>query len=187
MTLNEIRAEIDRIDHQMKTLFLERMECAEHVAQTKAESGGDVYAPEREAEILEKRTADTEGEIKGIYTSFLTWLMCASRKYQYGFLKSMQENVLEKLLASAGLDGETEHEYVRVGFFLREKDNFLNLYVNMISLNGIDIREMNAAEKDGGRKVSILLAGNLQDPDMCRLLCQLGKEAPCFEIQSLEK
>ncbi len=187
MTLNEIRAEIDQIDNQMKTLFLKRMECAEHVAQTKAESGGDVFAPEREKEILEKRTVDTDGEIKSIYTSFLTWIMCASRKYQYGFLKNMQEDVLEKLLSQAGFDMEAEHEYVRVGFFLREKKNSLNLYINMISLNGIDIREMNVAEKDGGRKVSILLAGNVQDTDMRRLLCQLGKEAPCFEIQSLEK
>ena len=45
MTLDEIRAEIDKIDSKMKELFIKRMECARHVAEVKAATGGDVYVP----------------------------------------------------------------------------------------------------------------------------------------------
>ena len=55
MTLEEIRKQIDAIDTQMKPLFLQRMECARYVAEEKEKTGGNVYVPEREREIIEKR------------------------------------------------------------------------------------------------------------------------------------
>lgn len=54
MTLEEVRAGIDAVDTQMKTLFLKRMECGKHVAEVKAQTGGDVFVLERELEIIEK-------------------------------------------------------------------------------------------------------------------------------------
>lgn len=55
MTLEEVRAGIDAVDTQMKPLFLKRMECGKHVAEVKAQTGGDVFVLERELEIIEKR------------------------------------------------------------------------------------------------------------------------------------
>lgn len=54
MTLEEVRNEIDEIDTNMKPLFLRRMKCGKHVAEVKAQTGGDVFVLERELEIIEK-------------------------------------------------------------------------------------------------------------------------------------
>ena len=53
MTLEEVRAGIDAVDTQMKPLFLKRMECGKHVAEVKAQTGGDVFVLERELEIID--------------------------------------------------------------------------------------------------------------------------------------
>ena len=52
MTLEEVRNEIDEIDTNMKPLFLRRMKCGKHVAEVKAQTGGDVFVLERELEII---------------------------------------------------------------------------------------------------------------------------------------
>ena len=64
MTLEEVRKEIDRVDTQIKPLFLQRMACADHVAAAKAENGSDVFVPVREDEIIAKRTADVDAKVK---------------------------------------------------------------------------------------------------------------------------
>ena len=64
MTLEEVRKEIDAIDSQMKPLFLKRMECSRHVAEAKAKNGGDVFSKAREDEIINKRAADVNAEVR---------------------------------------------------------------------------------------------------------------------------
>lgn len=71
MTLEEVRAGIDAVDTQMKPLFLKRMECGKHVAEVKAQTGGDVFVLERELEIIEKRATDVDPEIQEEYKTFL--------------------------------------------------------------------------------------------------------------------
>ena len=56
MGLDKIRQEIDRTDAQLKGLFLERMDLSRQVAEEKIRTGGAVYAPEREQNILARRT-----------------------------------------------------------------------------------------------------------------------------------
>ena len=100
MTLDEIRVEIDAVDAQMKILFLKRMECSRHVAEIKAVTGSDVFAPERERSIIEKQTKDVE-EVCDEYVAFLRHLMSASRRFQYGILRDMQDQVLSSCLQKA--------------------------------------------------------------------------------------
>ena len=50
--LNDIRRDINAADTQLRELFLRRMALALEVAENKARSGGKVFQPEREAEIL---------------------------------------------------------------------------------------------------------------------------------------
>lgn len=64
MSLDEIRVHIDAVDTQVKTLFLERMDCAQQVAQEKAKTGGDVFVQSREEAIIAGRTADVVPERK---------------------------------------------------------------------------------------------------------------------------
>ena len=116
MTLEEVRAGIDAVDTQMKPLFLKRMECGKHVAEVKAQTGGDVFVLERELEIIEKRATDVDPEIQEEYKTFLRHLMSLCRKYEYELLPEMQEKVMTAALAAAGLTAETEHTQVKIGF-----------------------------------------------------------------------
>ena len=114
MTLEEVRAGIDAVDTQMKPLFLKRMECGKHVAEVKAQTGGDVFVLERELEIIEKRATDVDPEIQEEYKTFLRHLMSLCRKYEYELLPEMQEKVMTAALAAAGLTAETEHTQVKI-------------------------------------------------------------------------
>lgn len=185
MTLEEVRKEIDQVDSQMKPLFLSRMVCARHVAEAKAVTGADVFVPAREDEIIEMRTADVDPDVKQEYEMFLRHLMSVSRRYQYGMLPGMQDQVIKNALNEAGLDGNADHEQVMVSFTDSRKKSNLNLFLNMIRLNGILIDEMTVKGAADCQQVVLALHGNVNQPDMRRLLCQIGKEAKEFRITAL--
>lgn len=84
MTLEEVRGNIDRVDKEIKKLFQERMELADNVAQVKAETGDDIFKPEREVAIIDKLTRDVGNDIKKEYIALIKRIMEISRKYQYG-------------------------------------------------------------------------------------------------------
>ena len=58
MTLDEIRKRIDAIDEQLLPLFIERMKCAQDVAQAKRELSLPIFNAQRENEILSRVAAD---------------------------------------------------------------------------------------------------------------------------------
>ena len=81
--LSDIRQDINRVDEQIRTLFLERMDLALQVAQTKVETDDKIYKPDREAEIIEKRASGMSDELRLKYTALLQSMIRASREYQY--------------------------------------------------------------------------------------------------------
>lgn len=83
MTLNELRMRIDQIDLEIKKLFLQRMEAAEEIAESKNRTGDKILKPEREDEIIQRLAGDMEGEIKLAYSSFLKKVIEVSRTFQY--------------------------------------------------------------------------------------------------------
>lgn len=185
MELEEIRIEIDRIDNLIKPLFLERMDYAKQVAQSKAKNGGDVFVQERELAIIERRAGDVEGELHEEYVAFLRHLLSVSRRYQYGILTDMQETVLKEMLEKEGLSAECIHNKVRVGFICDKQNSDLNLHINMIRLNAVEICSINVSERNGKLVCELVLDGNVNDANMKRLICQLGKEAAQFELKEL--
>jgi chorismate mutase/prephenate dehydratase len=84
MNLDEVRAGIDRVDAQIKALFIERMELADHVARIKAETSDEIYKPEREEAIIKKNSDGMDSNVKMEYTALIKRIMEVSRKYQYG-------------------------------------------------------------------------------------------------------
>lgn len=86
--LNEIRREINEADEQLRSLFLRRMELAREVAENKAATGGRVFQPEREAEILAARAAGLESGLRLKYVSLLEAMIRKSRECQYAELLS---------------------------------------------------------------------------------------------------
>lgn len=81
--LSAIRQEINEVDEQMRSLYLRRMSLALDVAQTKVQTDDKIYKPDREAEILQSRTAGIDDELRLKYGALLQSLIRASREYQY--------------------------------------------------------------------------------------------------------
>lgn len=182
MTLEEIRVEIDKVDTQMKELFRKRMECGKHVAEVKGQTGGDVFVPEREAQIIERRAADMEPAIKEIYIAYIKHLMSLCRKYEYELLPDMQESVIKAALEEANMQEKEMGDHVKISFTCPQKNSNLNLFVNMIVLNQVEIEEMNVTKDEEWLQVKVTLKGTLQQENMRCLLCQIGKEAGNFKI-----
>ncbi len=91
MDLNEVRAGIDRVDKEIKALFVERMKLADNVARIKAETDDDIYKPEREEAIIKKNSAGIDPNLEKEYTAFIKRIMEVSRKYQYGRTLEMRD------------------------------------------------------------------------------------------------
>ncbi|MBR6173102.1 MAG: chorismate mutase [Eubacterium sp.] len=88
-TLSEVREQLDRIDGEMKRLFLERMAMIEQVTRIKAGTGASVRQPEREAAMIARLTEGVEPEFLTEYRTFLERMLEISRDYQQRRLKEM--------------------------------------------------------------------------------------------------
>lgn len=59
--LEEIRGEIDAVDHELLRLFNERAALSREVGQIKAEGNGCIFQPQRERELLDRLARDNPG------------------------------------------------------------------------------------------------------------------------------
>lgn len=185
MSLDEIRVHIDAVDTQIKKLFIERMDCARQVAEAKAKTGGDVFVQSREDAIISSRTQDVDNCIKSEYSYFLLLLMSLSRRYQYGLLSNMQESVLNELSKKSGLDLSASHSKIKISFSCDIENSKLALLMNMAVVNNIAITQMQVTSDNSKQMVEAILSGNINDENMKRLICQLGKELQNFTLVEL--
>ena len=81
-TLEDARKEIDRVDNDLKTAFLARMELIDQIARIKAGTGGPVYNPDREKAMIDRLTADVEPRFQESYIRFLKEMLSISKDYQ---------------------------------------------------------------------------------------------------------
>ncbi|MGK0272253.1 MAG: chorismate mutase/prephenate dehydratase [Cocleimonas sp.] len=92
--LSKIRDSIDSIDDQMLELLSQRAACAEKVAETKRESGEKnlwFYRPEREAQILNRMSANNNGplaneRITAIYREVISSCLALEQSIKVAFL-----------------------------------------------------------------------------------------------------
>jgi len=80
MNLDNIRADIDDIDHELVHLFKMRMNLVAEVAKYKAANNIPVFNPEREKEIFNNLIP--EGELGPYTKDFLQSIFEISKKYQ---------------------------------------------------------------------------------------------------------
>ena len=80
MKLDEIRSEIDNIDHELVSLFQMRMNLVKEVANYKIANSLPIFNPERESAILDQLTP--EGELGPYTRDFLQTMFDISKKYQ---------------------------------------------------------------------------------------------------------
>lgn len=81
MDLTQCREEINKIDDQMKALFLRRMEVVSEVAKYKIENNMPIFDANREASMKERLSSDT-GDMKDYYLAFLEEMLVQSKNYQ---------------------------------------------------------------------------------------------------------
>ncbi len=72
MTLEPLRERIDQIDHELVKLLNERAQVVIKIGKVKNKTGGQIYAPDREKQVLEKIKAVNEGPLPD-RTLFAIW------------------------------------------------------------------------------------------------------------------
>lgn len=82
MELKEYRNKLDVIDSQLLSLFCERMEIVQKVAEYKKEHDLPVLASSREKEILERVRALSGEELAPYAQTLFETLLYVSREYQ---------------------------------------------------------------------------------------------------------
>ena len=99
MNLDELRLQIDKIDHELVDLFQQRMEVARGIAEYKRESGMPIYDARREREKLAEVAALSDDEMKD-YTRVLYSLMFElSRAYQ-GRLLDKKSDIYHQIMTA---------------------------------------------------------------------------------------
>ncbi len=102
LDLQEIREKLDRLDHEIVSLFEERMKVVCDVAEFKITTGKQVYDGEREQQKIEDVTGMVEDEFrKQAVRELFTQMMTISRRQQY------------RLLAEHGLTVQSDFQPVK--------------------------------------------------------------------------
>ena len=91
-SLDSVRLEINEIDEKLEDLLTKRMELANEVVQNKIETGGEIYVPAREDEILDRVSANAPEDVRQGYKSIWKSVMRTSRKRQYDNLIKKDSN-----------------------------------------------------------------------------------------------
>lgn len=180
MTLEEIRKEIDKIDQQIKELFLQRMEVAKHVAEVKYASGDEIYKADREAQIISRLTSDVASELKMEYTAFIRKIMEVARKYEYGLIYSWNPEVASELIKNAT---ESQSGYVKIRMTRPNQVNSMSVILSMIGDYGFHMKHITLLEEQKEEvRFELVICGDIMNEEMKKLIYQLSKESRDFEV-----
>ena len=97
--LSDVRQEINEIDRQLLSLFIQRMHAAEKVAAIKKRTGAPIIQPDREQEILE-RVEREEGEYGGGARTLMATLIDISCTHQQMLLYGDDGKLRKKFLTA---------------------------------------------------------------------------------------
>ena len=92
--LSDIRLDINRVDHEIQKLFLDRMALAEQVADYKIATGDKVLKPDREQALLEMMREQVPDGLQPEYISMLKGIIRVSRMHQYSRILSKDASKL---------------------------------------------------------------------------------------------
>jgi chorismate mutase/prephenate dehydratase len=89
--MTELRAKIDSVDDRLLELLNERARYAEEVAKAKAESGGKVYVPKREREIIDRLKDQNRGPFPGegirpVFQEIISFCLSLQKGLRVAFL-----------------------------------------------------------------------------------------------------
>ncbi len=112
--LDEIRDQLDKIDRDILSRFLERMKLSEQVSEYKAERNMPVEDTQREYEIISE-VSDLSGEFSAYTTALFRTIFELSKDYQETWIKAYNEDEKRKVVQMPGVYGllgqNLEHSY----------------------------------------------------------------------------
>ena len=188
MELKEIRERIDRIDPQIRTLLMERLDCSRLVAQTKIAMGETtIYRADREAEILKRLGEGVPADRLDEYTAVVRKIMQSSRMYQYGLLFDSLSAPLEGICSSESLNVQTISVTVRLA--VADRAGALSSVLGTISDYGFSVARMIQLTREGPEDTvafELMIRGDLSQTRMQKLIFQLSKECGIFRVISAE-
>jgi len=91
MSLEELRNRIDELDDKIVKLLNERARVVVEIGKLKSKSGGQIYAPDREKEVLEKIAKANEGPLPdkclaAIWREMMSGSFVLERRLRIGYL-----------------------------------------------------------------------------------------------------
>lgn len=103
--VSELRTEIDKIDNQLVSLYLKRMELSGEIGKRKAEEGRKVNDKNREKEIVYRLTENVAEDKKLYIKELYDAVFLTSKAYQNRFVKRSSKTVESiKDILAAGLN-----------------------------------------------------------------------------------
>ncbi len=91
MSLDEYRRRIDELDSKLIELLAQRVECVHEIGRIKLETGAEIYAPEREEQLLQELVKQADGKlperaIRAIYREIMSLSLALEKKLVISFL-----------------------------------------------------------------------------------------------------
>ncbi len=184
MTLAEVRKQIDAIDPRIRSLLMERMDCAEKVVDAKLASGDtSIYRPDREEEILRRLGEGVPEQRRAEYLAVVRKIMETSRMYEYGLMYDALPDPFAPL--AAGLEIRENSTRVRVRLTRENRPNSMSSILSMIGDYGYNMDRMELIEDNtekGTVTFELLILGDLSRTRMKKLMFQLSRECLDFSI-----
>lgn len=180
MTLADVRVNIDRVDGQLKELFIERMGLSEEIVRVKAQTGDSILKKDRELAIVERLTADVDEKIKEEYTAFIRRLMEVSRKYQYGRMLELSGADLKELTKSF-----IDYSIFEVEFSVPDEPRALAQILMMIADYGVNVTKLEKVKEETLEnccRFTVNFHADIPAEKKCAMFYQLGCETMNFKI-----
>lgn len=182
MTLEEIRAQIDQIDPEIRELIMKRLDCSREVALAKQASGDiTIYRADREEALLSRLGEGVPEDRKAAYLAVVRKIMETSRMYQYGILFDRMEGLFDPLIEGVTLQPDGTHVKVRLS--RPDRPGAMSSILSMIGDHGFNMEAMQqicSADTDRPCTKAGSPLGQEQGTDHTDITCDRG--TVCFEL-----
>ena len=186
MTLPEIRILIDKLDPEIRSLLMKRMDYSAMAADAKLAAGETtVYRPDREEALLERLGRDVPEDRLPEYLSVARKILEASRMYQYGLIYDRLKDPLGPLLK--GINIPADCFIVTIEFSRPDRPNSISSILGMIGDYGFDMDQLvrtNGISQADMVSFRLQIRGDLHETRMKKLMFQLSGECEDFRILS---
>ncbi|GEM_PF-2080149 len=184
----QIRAQIDSVDAQMRRLFTQRMELSRNIARAKAEQGGKIYRPEREAEVIANNCAGIDVDLLPYYRAYIRHMLLISRQFQYRMtLDNTHRNFSPDDNCGINFEKdftcEEDHDHIE---FSCVYDNETKVFTGIEGLCAdldVEIEMLSLAKAGSKTRCRAVIIGSMQQRKVLTLLYMLCAETEDFKVK----